>query len=133
AQYFMAQLTTLMPTTHATRPASSSTRATVARSFFVTIAHTAVSTAPMPTQTAYAVPVGIDVMATARPAMLTHIDTAKRTLGHSFLKPLDAASALAQTASSAPETMRITHATTAHLSVVSLVAVRVLRPRPQVR
>lgn len=50
------------------------------------------------------------------------MDTTKRTLGQSFLSPFDADNALAHTASSAPERIRITHATTIHLpwSVLSL-------------
>ena len=86
----------------------------------VTIAHATVSDAPMPTHTAYAVPVEISRIAHARPPMLATRATPNTMLGHSLVKPSDLPSAVAQTASSTPEMMRMTHDTMTPWPVLSL-------------
>src|SRR6478609_7033436 len=65
---------------------------------------------PVPTHTAYAVPVGRDCMAHARPTMLRPIERRKTTVGTARRKPCEAASAVAHTASSMPEPIRMNHA-----------------------
>src|SRR5690606_373136 len=89
--------------------ASSAPRARVSRSSLRNTASSTVSTAPIPTHTAYAVPVGMTFIAYARPTMLTIIETRNNTDGQSFLKPFDALSAVAQTASSIPEAINTIH------------------------
>ena len=60
--------------------------------------------------------------------MLSSRATPNTTLGQSLVKPSDLPSAVAQTASSTPDTMRMTH--DMMLSMASLVAFRVLIRRP---
>src|SRR4051812_13543445 len=60
----------------------------------------------MPTQTAYAVPIGRPRMAYARPAMLPARLTAKTVVGPRRVNPSDRPRAVAQTASRTPERMR---------------------------
>src|SRR6478672_4780397 len=68
-----------------------------------TIPMTAVSTAPMPTHTAYAGPTGSVLRANIRPAIEAMINTKNATDGQSFDRPSDAFSDNAQPASSTPE------------------------------
>src|SRR6478609_9581531 len=97
------QATTLSPATQATRTTSSAARPAPSRSSRRATASRTVPTAPMPTHTAYAVPAGRAVIAHARPTMLSTSETAKTAVGRGRRKPSDAASAVAQTASSAPD------------------------------
>ena len=75
-----------------------------------TIPMTAVSTAPMPTHTAYAGPTGSVLRANIRPAIEAMINTKNATDGQSFDRPSDALSDNAQPASSTPEIINTTHA-----------------------
>ena len=94
----------------------------------------AVAMQSIPTGTAYAVWVGMDCMATARPPVLARTEARKTRAGTSRRRPVAWAvrcRAAAQTASSAPERMSISHDMTA--PVASLVACRVLNRRPEAR
>src|SRR6187402_1863111 len=95
----------------------------------VIIAYATVSDAPMPTQTAYAVPVDMSRIAQASPPMLATSVTPKITLGQSLVNPSDLPSAVAQTASRIPDRTRMTH-DMGLAATASLVAHRVLIRRP---
>src|SRR5690606_35487544 len=122
---------TLSPTTHATRPAMSATRTIEARSWPLAIAHTAVSAAPMPTHTAYAVPVGMNRIAQPSPTIETTIATKNPAVGPRRFRPSDRASAVAQTAASAPLRMRTSHAMTGLPGQSCQVRVLIRRPGPR--
>src|SRR5664279_5040283 len=70
----------------------------------------AVSTAPIPTQTAYAGPTGRVFSANISPAIDAMISTKNATVGHSRVNPSDALRDSAQPASMIPENTRTTHA-----------------------
>jgi anti-sigma B factor antagonist len=93
----------------------SSTLTTLTGSEPVTMPNTTVSDAPMPTQTAYAVPVGRVRIAKASPAMLSARPTPKTNDGTSRENPSERPSATAQTASRTPETTSTDHAMTTTL------------------
>src|SRR4051812_18056535 len=73
---------------------------------------TAVSAAPMPVHTAYAVPTGSCLSAHAKPPRLMTKVTAKNSEGTSLVKPSDCLSETAQPASKRPATTSTNHATT---------------------
>jgi len=72
----------------------------------------AVPAAPMPTQTAYAVPIGSVRAATASRYMLAMIAAIVKTLGQSLVNPLVYLSPMAQPTSSKPAMMRMIQAKT---------------------
>src|SRR6478609_10627347 len=72
---------------------------------------TAVSTAPMPTHTAYAGPTGRVLRANIRPAIEAASSTKNATDGHSLDSPSEALSDKAQPASRTPEITNTIHAT----------------------
>ena len=70
-----------------------------------------VSAAPTPTHTAYAVPIGMCLVAQPRPSMLSASATKKTTDGPRTDNPSDVPSAVAQTASKTALTSRMIHGT----------------------
>lgn len=76
----------------------------------VIIAYIIVSEAPMPTQTAYEVPTANSRMAYERPDMLSTSAIRNMAEGHGRENPSERLRALAQTASSTPDTTRTSHA-----------------------
>src|SRR5690606_13833503 len=96
-------------TIDATSASTASSCGAVMRWPLSTTAATRVPTAPMPTHTAYAGPIGMSRVATDSPYMLSASSATNATLGPSRLKPWVRGSIVAHPASSSPEPMRINH------------------------
>src|SRR5690606_18956726 len=92
-------------------PRSNATRTPDTGSAPVSMANATVNAAPMPTHTAYEVPVGRLRIAIARPTMLSANATTNTTLGPSRVRPSDFPRAVAHTASITPDTTNTNHAT----------------------
>ncbi len=92
-----------------TIPASSTTLTTEKASSPNVIAHATVSAAPRPVHTAYAVPIGMVRTACASPSIERAPATRKTSVGSSWEKPSEAASAEAQTASRTALASRTSH------------------------
>ena len=75
-------------------------------------------TAPTPVHTAYAVPIGIDFMATARSHTLAAIPPTNTASAVMFLNPFDILSATAQMTSNNPATINISQFMTHRDSVI---------------
>src|SRR5690242_19001175 len=83
----------------------------------------------MPTHTAYEVPTGKSRMATARPTMLNESARKKTTDGANRRRPSDLSSAVAHTASSAPDTISTSQdMTVSPGDVLSLTGYGIARP-----
>src|SRR5688500_9796520 len=88
------------PSNPASRSPTQNNRGRLADSLYTTMSTITLPTAPIPVQTAYDVPSGIDRIATASRTKLASIVTIVQTLGQSFVNPSDCFIPAAQTTSS---------------------------------